>query len=158
MEQKEVAAVRFDKKHPFLTALAVFVVAILGVYVFSMQENHLTQEEIIALVEGDPQSLLVIAQSEAPEAMTRPRGVRKITRIDTAVDFYCGSGGKEESAAYCGFYYRPDGAPDAVYCGARFGLAEELQPEGDGFVIRREDRTYYTRHITDGFYYYEVRM
>ena len=158
MEQKEVAAVRFDKKHPFLTALAVFVVAILGVYVFSMQENHLTQEEIIALVEGDPQSLLVIARSEAPEAMTRPRGVQKITRIDTAVDFYCGSGGKEESAAYCGFYYRPDGGPDAVYCTARFGLAEELQPEGDGFVIRREDRTYYTRHITDGFYYYEVRM
>ena len=66
---------RFDQKHPFLTALAVFVVAILGVYVFSMQENHLTQEEIIALVEGDSQSLLAIAQSEAPEAMTRPRGV-----------------------------------------------------------------------------------
>ena len=158
MGEKEVALVRFDQKHPFLTALAVFAVALLGVYVFSMQENHLTQEQITALVEGDPQSLLAIAQSETPEAMTRPRGVRKIARIDDTVDFYCGSGGKGADAAYYGFYYRPDGAPDAVYCAARFGLAEELQPEGDGFVIRREDKTYYTRHITGGFYYYEVRM
>lgn len=149
---------RFDQKHPFLTALVVFVVAILGVYVVSLQGEPLTQEQITALVEGDPQSLLAIAQSEAPEAMTRPRGVRKIARVDTAVDFYCGSGGKDGDAAYCGFYYRPDGEPDAVCCGARFGLAEELQPEGDGFVIRREDRTYYTRHITGGFYYYEVQI
>ena len=158
MEQKEVAAVRFDQKHPFLTALAVFAVAVVGVYLFSIQDNNLTQEQIAALVEGDPQSLLAIAQSEALEAMTRPQGVRKITRVEGTVDFYCGAGGKGADAAYYGFYYRPDGEPDAVYCGTRFGPADQLQPEGDGFAIRREDKVYYTRHITGGFYYYEAHM
>ena len=158
MGEKEVAAMRFDQKHPFLTALAVFAVAVVGVYLFSIQDNNLTQEQITALVEGDTGNLLAIAQSETPENMTRPRGVRKLTRIEDAVDFYCGAGGKGADAVYYGFYYRPDGEPDAVYCGTRFGPADQLQPEGDGFVIRREDKVYYTRHITGGFYYYEAHM
>lgn len=158
MGKKEVAAVRFDRKHPFVTALAVFAAALVGIYLFSLQDNNLTQEQITALVENNTQSILAIAQSETPEAMPRPQGVRKITVVEGTVDFYCGGSGVGADAAHYGFYRRADGGPDAVYCGTRFGPADRLQPEGDGFVLRREDKTYYTRHITGGFYYYEVHL
>ena len=40
---------RGKNKHPFLTALLVFAVAIAGVYVYHTQDDGLTKEQIYAL-------------------------------------------------------------------------------------------------------------
>ncbi len=146
------------KKHQFLTAIVVFAVAMVGVCIFYLKDNSLTKEQIFALVENNELLLTEIAQSDAPQAAKRPAGVQKIAVVDGTVDFYCGSSGRGSETVYYGFYYRADGMPDAVFCSARFGLAADLQAEGEGFVIRTEDRHYDTQPIGGGFYYYEAHF
>ena len=75
-----------------------------------------------------------------------------------AVIAVCGGSGVGSETAYYGFYYCPGGLPDAVFCGTRFGTATDLQPEGEGFIIRAEDNHYYTQYIGGGFYYYEAHF
>ena len=146
------------KKHQFLTAILVFVVVLVGVCYIYLKDNSLEKEQIFALVENNQVQLTEIACSETPQAAKRPLGVRKITVVDGTVDFYCGGKGMGSATAYYGFYYRADGMPDAVFCGARFGAAADLKPEGDGFGIRAEDNIYYTQAIGGGFYYYEAHF
>lgn len=146
------------KKHQFLTALVVFAVAIAGVCAFYLRDDNLTKEQIFTLVEANEPLLVEIAQSNAPQTAKRPAGVQKIAVVDGTVDFYCGGSGVGSETAYYGFYYCPGGLPDAVFCGTRFGTATDLQPEGEGFIIRAEDNHYYTQYIGGGFYYYEAHF
>ena len=149
---------RGDKKHQFLTALVVFAVAIAGVYIYHMQDDYLSQSEIFALVENDTAALEQIASSDDPEQMERPDGVKKISVVDGTVEFSCGGSGSGEDTVYFGFYYSPNGTPDAVCCGARFTAAADLQPGGEGFGVVNGERYYYTQQITDCFYYYEAHF
>ena len=146
------------KKHQFLTAILVFVVAVAGVCIFYLKDNSLTKTQIFALVENNQAQLAEIVRSDAPQAAKRPLGVRKIAVVDGTVDFFCGGNGKGSETGYYGFYYRADGMPDAVFCGTRFGAAADLQPEGEGFVIRIGENVYYTQPIGGGFYYYEAHF
>lgn len=146
------------KKHQFLTAIVVFVIAVAGVCYFCLRDNNLTKEAIFAMVEQQQVQLTEMARSDAPQAFKRPQGVRKIAVVDGTVDFYCGGSGVGSETVYYGFYYRADSTPDAVFCGTRFGAAGDLQPAGEGFVIRTEDNLYYTQPIGGGFYYYEAHF
>ena len=145
-------------KHPFLTALLIFAVAIAGVYVYYIRDEHLSQEQIYALVENNTAALEQIAQSDAPEQAKRPEGVKKIAVVDGTVDFYCGGSGTGEDTVYYGFYYSPDGTPDAVCCSARLAAAEDLLPGSVGFHFQNGERTYYTQHIVGSFFYYEAHF
>ena len=146
------------KKHQFLTAIVVFVVAMAGVCAFYLKDNSLTKEQIFALVENEQVRLTEIACSDAPQETKRPLGVRKITVVDGTVDFYCGGSGMGSESSYYGFYYAPDGEPDAVFCGTRFAAAGDLRPDGEGCAVQAEENTYYTQAIGGGFYYYEAHF
>lgn len=150
---------RGNRKYQFLTALLVFAVAIAGVYVYHIRDEHLSQEQIYALVENNTAALEQIAQSEAPEQAKRPEGVKKIAVVDGTVDFGCGGSGTGEDTVYYGFYYSPNGTPDAVCCGVRFAAAKNLQAGGQGFVVQNgQGGQYYTQHIVGNFYYYKAEF
>jgi len=148
---------RGKNKHPFLTALLVFAVAIAGVYVYHIRDGHLAQEQIYALVENNTAALEQIAQSEVPEQAKRPEGVQKISVVDGTVEFSCGGTGTGTDTVYFGFYYSLDGKPDAVCRGVRFAAAKNIRPGGQGFVVQNgQGGQYYTQHIVGNFYYYEA--
>ena len=146
------------KKHPFLTALVVFAVALAGVYAFYLDDDNLTKEQIFALVENQTAALEEIARSDAPEQWKRPAGVKKITPVGDTVDFSCGGTGRGEDTVYYGFYYSPSRAPDTVFRGTQLGSAVQLQPEGKGFSVQTGSTYYYTEEIIEGFYYYEAHL
>lgn len=146
-------------KHPFLTALLVFAVAIAGVYVYHTQDDGLTKNQIYALVVDNAAALEAVAQSEEPSQMKRAEGVKKISVVDGVVEFSCGGTGTGKDTVYVGFYYSPDGDPDAVCRGTRFAAAENLRAGGQGFVVQNgQGGQYYTQHIVGSFYYYEARF
>ena len=144
-------------KHPFLTALLVFAVAIAGVYVYHTRDDGLNQEQIYALVENNTAALEAIAQSEEPSQMKRTEGVKKISVVDGVVEFSCGGIGTGEDTVYMGFYYSPDGAPDAVCRGIRFADRANLRAGGQGYVVQNgQGGQYYTQHIVGNFFYYRA--
>ena len=146
-------------KHPFLTALLVFAVAIAGVYVYHTQDDGLTKNQICALVVDNAAALEAVAQSEEPSQMKRAEGVKKISVVDGVVEFSCGGTGTGKDTVYVGFYYSPDGDPDTVCRGTRFAAAANLRAEGQGFVVQNgQGGQYYTQHIVGSFYYYEAHF
>ena len=150
---------RGKNKHPFLTALLVFAVAIAGVYVYHTQDDGLTKDQIYALVENNAAALEAIAQSEEPSQMKKTEGVKKISVVDGVVEFSCGGIGTGKDTVYMGFYYSPDGMPDAVCRGVRFADAANLRAGGQGFVVQNgQGGQYYTQHIVGNFYYYEANF
>ena len=84
-------------------------------------------------------------------------GIRKAP--DGTVEFSCGGTGTGKDTVYVGFYYSPDGKPDAVCRGVRFADAANLRAGGQGFAVQNgQGGQYYTQHIVGNFYYYEANF
>ena len=109
-------------------------------------------------MENSAAKLEAIAQSEEPTQAILPEGVSRIAVVDGVVEFDCGGAGTGDDTVYYGFYYNPNGSPDAVCCGARFAAAADLQPGGEGFAVVNGERYYYTQQIVGNFYYYEAHF
>ena len=149
---------RGNRKRQIIIPFVIFWAALVGVSIFTLRGDHLTKEQIFALVENHQAQLTEIARSGELQAAEKPRGVQKIRQVDPVIDFYCGGAGMGSSTAYYGFYYSPDDVPDAVFCGTRFGLAADLHSDGEGFSLQREGNVYYTQKIAACFYYYEIHF
>ncbi len=122
--------------------------------------NHLSKEEIFALVEENQATLLKAVQTGQLEDIENINGIRDAGSKDAVAFFDCGGYGMGSETGYYGFYYTPDDIAKPLFDGYPICYYAEFLPEGNGYAYNEVggDNRYYAEKITDGFYYYEMHF
>lgn len=142
-----------------LVLIIVFISFI--IWLDSMISDNLSKKEIFDLVNENYSIILEDIRENDFIDTEKINGVKEVYSDTDVIDVYCGGTGIGSATSYYGFYYSPDDLPKDAWCGSNFGrTSDELNPEGNGFVIKysNDDNCYYTEKIRDNFYYYEAHF
>ena len=85
-------------------------------------------------------------------------GVQRVRTEERCVHILCGGIGAGSGTAYFGIFYAA--SDDLLAVRVSLGTAEELQPEGEGFLyvspVRGSNKRYYLEPLGNHFFYYEA--
>ena len=124
------------------------------IWMIAHSDDHMTQSQIEKLILENKDALEEDILAGRAERWENKLGIQSVhVRAEGYVDFHCGGWGIVTSGGYSGFYYSPEDTPGTLYF-----TDGPLVPQDGGWTCQQNGNMFYTRRVTERFFWYEYHF